>query len=308
MELNWDEVPVQQLAESSLRMIHQQALKKGIRVSCHTDPDIPFLFGDPRRLKQMLINLLSNAVKFTPDGGSVGLEITGDRDKGEIHLKVEDNGIGIPAEEQERLFRPFVQVGNSVTRSDGGTGLGLALVYRMTQLHGGRVEVESTPGKGSLFTIHLPWKKTEGEAEHIPKPGSKESTDLYFPADTTILVAEDNPTIQSLLREYLEKQGLQVLLASDGESVLALTKEHRPDLVLMDVQLPVMDGLETVHRLRQDPALNKTTVIALTALAMPGDRERCLEAGMDDYISKPVGMWELLQLIASHLSRAQRHG
>jgi PAS domain S-box-containing protein len=308
MELNWDQVPAQQLAESSLRMIHQQAQKKGIQVSCHTDTDIHFVFGDPRRLKQMLINLLSNAVKFTPDGGSVRLEITSDQEKSEILLQVKDNGIGIPAEELERLFRPFVQVGNSVAHTDGGTGLGLALVYRMTQLHGGRVEVESTPGEGSLFTIHLPWEKTEREKALAPKSRTAKPTDLYFPEDTTILVAEDNPTIQSLLREYLEKHGLRVLLATDGESVLALAEEHHPDLVLMDVQLPVMDGLETVHRMRQNPTLNKITVIALTALAMPGDRERCLEAGMDDYISKPVGMWELLQLIASHLNRAQRRG
>jgi PAS domain S-box-containing protein len=308
MELNWDEVPVQQLAESSLRMIHQQAQKKGLQVSCQTDPDIQFVFGDPRRLKQMLINLLSNAVKFTPEGGSVGLEIAADRPKGEIRLRVRDNGIGIPTEEQERLFRPFVQVDNSITRLDGGTGLGLALVYRMAQLHGGRVEVDSTPGKGSVFTIYLPWKKPDMEAGPTQKPRPSESADFHFSKDATVLVAEDNATIQALLRDYLEKHGLRVLLAADGKSVLALAEEHHPDLVLMDVQLPVMDGLETVHRMRQDPELNKITVIALTALAMPGDRERCLEAGMDDYISKPVGMRELLQLIASHLSRAQKHG
>jgi PAS domain S-box-containing protein len=308
MELNLDEVPVQQLAESSLRMIHQQAQKKGIQVSCHTDPNIWFVFGDPRRLKQMLINLLSNAVKFTPDGGSVSLEIVGDHPSGEIKLRVRDDGIGIPIEEQERLFRPFVQIDNSITRLDGRTGLGLALVYRMAQLHGGRVGVESSPGKGSVFTIHLPWKKPDVENGPTAKPGPSKSIDVHFPKDATILVAEDNATIQSLLCEYLEKHGLQVLVASDGKSALALAKEHRPDLMLLDVQLPVMDGLETVHRMRQDPELNKITVIALTALAMPGDRERCLEAGMDDYISKPVGMRELLQLISSHLSRAQRHG
>jgi CheY-like chemotaxis protein len=289
-------------------MIHQQAQKKGLQVSCQTDPDIQFVFGDPRRLKQMLINLLSNAVKFTPEGGSVGLEIAADRPKGEIRLRVRDNGIGIPTEEQERLFRPFVQVDNSITRLDGGTGLGLALVYRMAQLHGGRVEVDSTPGKGSVFTIYLPWKKPDMEAGPTPKPRPSESADFHFSKDATVLVAEDNATIQALLRDYLEKHGLRVLLAADGKSVLALAEEHHPDLVLMDVQLPVMDGLETVHRMRQDPELNKITVIALTALAMPGDRERCLEAGMDDYISKPVGMRELLQLIASHLSRAQKHG
>jgi CheY-like chemotaxis protein/two-component sensor histidine kinase len=308
MELNWDEVPAQQLAESTLRMIHQQAQKKGLRVSRHIDPGIRFIHGDPRRLKQMLINLLSNAVKFTPEGGSVELEITGDRDEGEIQLKVRDDGIGIPPEELERLFRPFVQVGNSVTHAEGGTGLGLALVYRMTQLHGGRVEVESTPGKGSLFTIHLPWRESETEANTVPETSSAESMTIDFPEGSTILVAEDNPTIQSLLREYLEKHGLRVLLANDGETALTLAREHAPDLILMDIQLPVMDGLETVHRMRQDPALNKVIAIALTALAMPGDRERCLEAGMDDYISKPVGMRELLQLIASHLSRLRRKG
>jgi two-component system, sensor histidine kinase len=307
MELTRDEVPVQQLAESSLRMIRQQAQKKGLHVTSDIDPGVRLVWGDPRRLKQVLINLLGNAVKFTPEGGAIGLEVRGDRDKGEIQFRVRDSGIGIPAHELGRLFRPFVQVGNSVTRSDGGTGLGLALVYRMTQLHGGRVEVESAPGKGSLFTVFIPWSEAGTESSLPPESDATEPGSLVFPDDATILVAEDNPTIQSLLREYLEKYGLRVLLVNDGRSALEQIQQYRPDLVLMDVRLPVMDGLETVGRVRQDPALNRVIVIALTALAMPGDRERCLEAGMDDYVSKPVGMRELMLLIASHLNRGQRH-
>jgi len=307
MELSWDEVPVQQLAESSLRMIRQQAQKKSLQVTSDIEPGVGIVWGDSRRLKQVLINLLGNAVKYTPEGGAIGLEIRGDRESGEIQFLVRDNGIGIPAQELGRLFRPFVQVGGSITRSDGGTGLGLALVYRMTQLHGGWVEVDSTPGKGSLFTVHIPWSESGTEAGSVSEARKTDSMSLVFPDGATVLVAEDNQTIQSLLREYLEKYGLRVLLVNNGKSALEQVQEKRPDLVLMDVRLPVMDGLETVSRIRQDPALNRVIVIALTALAMPGDRERCLEAGMDDYISKPVGMRELMLLIASHLNRAHRH-
>ncbi len=307
MELNLDEVLVQQLAESSLRMIRQQAQKKGLRVTSDIDPDVRILWCDPRRLKQVLINLLGNAVKFTPERGKISLEIEGDQERDEVMFRVRDNGIGIPESELGRLFRPFVQVGDAIARKDGGTGLGLALVYRMTQLHGGRVEVESSPGKGSLFTVYLPWNRSADESYHAHDSDKSESGAMVFPDGATVLVAEDNPTIQNLLQEYMERNGLQVLIAGDGESALAIAKEQHPDLILMDVQLPVMDGLETVSRIRADSELNRMVVIALTALAMPGDRERCLEAGMDDYISKPVGMRELMLLIASHLNRAKRH-
>jgi PAS domain S-box-containing protein len=307
MELSWDDVPVQQLAESSLRLIHQQALIKGLQVSTQIDPDVHIIRGDPRRLKQVLINLLGNAVKYTPDGGAIGLEIEGHREQNEVVLRVRDNGIGIPQEELGGLFRPFMQVGNTITRSGDGTGLGLALVYRMTELHGGCVEVESTPGKGSLFAIRLPWNENEEDGITATEDGKEESGRLEIPGDVSIIVAEDNPTIQSLLQEYLKKHLSRVLLANSGDEVLHLAKEERPDLILMDVQLPVMDGLETVHLIRQEPELSHIPVIALTALAMPGDRERCLEAGMDDYISKPVGMKELLHLIASHVNRRRAH-
>ncbi len=303
MELSWDEVPVQQLAESSLRLIHQQAQKKGLQVSTRIDPDVHIIRGDPRRLKQVLINLLGNAVKYTPDGGAIGLEIEGHREQNEVVIRVRDNGIGIPQEELGQLFRPFMQVGNTITRSGDGTGLGLALVYRMTELHGGCVEVESAPGKGSLFAIRLPWNETENGETAAPETGTADNGHLALPDDISVIVAEDNPAIQSLLKEYLEKHLSRVLLATSGDEVLKLAKQNRPDLILMDVQLPVMDGLETVHLIRQEPELSRIPVIALTALAMPGDRERCLEAGMDDYISKPVGMKELLQLIASHINR-----
>ncbi len=306
MELNWDEVAALQLAEGSLRMVRQQAEKKGQRLESSVDPGVATVSCDPRRLKQVLINLLDNAVKFTPEGGVVGLEIAGDRERDEVLISVRDDGVGIPREELGRLFRPFVQLGNTLTRSDGGTGLGLALVGRIVQLHGGRVEVESAPGQGSRFTVHIPWgggkaRRTGGEP---PRPGSAEVP--VFPPGTTVLVAEDNPTIRSLFAEYLAQYGLRVLQAANGEEVLETARRERPDLILMDVRLPVMDGFEAVHRIRQDPELNRMPVIALTALAMPGDRERCLESGMDDYISKPVGMRELVRQLAAHLERPAR--
>ena len=306
MELSWDEVPVLQLAESSLRMIRQQARKKQLRIWSDVDANVSMIWCDARRLKQVLINLLDNAVKFTPEGGAIRLEIAGDQGKNEVRLAVRDEGVGIPKQELGRLFRPFVQLGNTLSRSNGGTGLGLALVGRIAQLHGGRVEVESTPGKGSVFSVHIPWKRLEDQRGEDKESRSRDIEEPVFPAGTAILVAEDNPTIRSLVAGYLEQKGLRVFQAGNGEEVLTLAKRERPDLILMDVRLPVMDGLETVHRLRQDPELNRMPVIALTALAMPGDKERCLESGMDDYISKPVGMRELVRQVASHLNRVDR--
>ena len=294
-------VDVHAACESSLRMVRQLSHKKGLQVQFDIDADIDFITADERRLKQMLVNLLSNAVKFTPATGQVGLEVRGDRTNQSMQFTVWDTGIGISREDQTRLFQPFVQVNPALTRETGGTGLGLALVAQMVQMHGGSVGLESEPGQGSRFYFILPWHKdtplqtdnqqpvlqvSETESHPTPKTGTQ-----------TILLVEDTETSIMTIRQYLEHIGYRVEVARNGRDGLKAARQFKPDLILMDVQMPMMDGLETIRKLRTEAEFQKTPIIALTAFAMSGDRERCMAAGATDYMSKPVKLKELVTVI-----------
>jgi CheY-like chemotaxis protein/anti-sigma regulatory factor (Ser/Thr protein kinase) len=300
MELAWDTVPVIQLCEASLRLIGQSAKRKKLHVTSDVDPLCGTLQCDARRMKQLLVNLLGNAVKFTPEGGDIGLNVTTDSAKGQIHFTVWDTGIGIPEALQQKLFQPFVQLDSQLTRRYSGTGLGLALVYRMAELHGGRVSVESTPGEGSRFSVYLPWKMEQVMQDAALDKSYQQSADPVR-GRPKLLLADDNKINADMLARYLRSMGYEVSLASDGVEVVASALASPPDIILMDIQLPNMDGLEATRRLRSHAKLRYTPIIALTALAMPGDRERCMEAGVDDYLSKPVGLKELHQVLHSWL-------
>lgn len=304
MVLKWDYLPVDQLAEASLRMVRQPANRKRHRLIQRIDPAIKLIHGDGRRLKQLLVNLLGNAIKFTPEGGDIGLDISILDDKTGIEISVWDNGIGIEAQQQQHLFEPFVQLDNDSTRRYSGTGLGLTLVKRMTELHGGKVSVESKPGEGSRFTITLPWSPEDNDAHHHKLPREHENeapVEREALAEKTVLLTEDNPANSAMVRDFLQLQGFRVVSAGSGTEALKLAYEQLPDVILMDIQLSDMDGLEVTRQLRKHPLLAKTPIIALTALAMPGDRERCLEAGMDDYLSKPAGLKEIYQRLLNYL-------
>jgi len=301
--LNISEVEVKQVCQASQRMINELALKKQQKVSLNVDEGIGSIWVDERRLKQMLVNLLSNAVKFTPAGGQLGLHVTGDRKEKRVMFTVWDNGIGIRAADLDRLFQPFVQLDSSLAREAQGTGLGLALVAQMARLHGGSVGVESQPDQGSRFTVTLPWEpalatdpelrlKSTGKFRAI-RPDAKDRPIL--------LLIEDTREATIMLTDYLQSAGYQVLSARDALSGIDLAKRVRPDLILMDIQLPGMDGLEATRRLRSDPDFRTLPVIALTALAMPGDRERCLAAGATDYVTKPVSLKKLAATIDEYL-------
>jgi CheY-like chemotaxis protein/anti-sigma regulatory factor (Ser/Thr protein kinase) len=272
-------------------------MRKSIDLGFEDDMAVSNIHADPRRLKQILINLLTNAVKFTPKQGKVTLQVRSDAERDLVQFSVADTGIGIAREDMKKLFQPFSQVDSSLTREFEGTGLGLALVQRLTDLHGGSVEVESEPGKGSRFTVNIPWGRdtiAQMEAEdtgalnsaHGKQIATKESP----AARAVILLAEDNMANTLTISEYLESHGYEVLNALDGLQAIEMTERHNPALILMDIQMPALDGLEAMRRLRADPRFTSTPIIALTALAMPGDRERCLEAGADEYMSKPVGL------------------
>jgi CheY-like chemotaxis protein len=284
-------------------MIKQLAQKKQQEVTFEMDPGLGLMWADERRLKQMIVNLLGNAVKFTPEHGKLGLEVHGDEEANQIAITVWDNGIGIKQNDLARLFQPFVQLDSGLAREATGTGLGLALVAQMARLHGGSVNAVSEAGMGSRFTILLPWEPALAmdSAARMKITGKFRAIPLDAENKPTILLVEDTKEVVMMLKDYLELAGYRVFTAQDGVDGIVQARHVRPDLILMDVQMPHMDGFETTRKLRADPNFRYTPIIALTALAMPHDRERCLEAGMDEYISKPVNLKALVKIIQSCL-------
>lgn len=308
MELDVRAVSVERLCRASLSIVKELAEKKSLQVLYEVKGNVRVVAGDERRLKQMLVNLLSNAIKFTEAGRRIGLEVEGHPRQNEVTFTVWDEGIGIEEDKLQYLFKPFVQLDAGLTREYQGTGLGLALVAQIARLHGGRASVTSQPGQGSRFAVTLPWSPQEQNAE------AKVTGELRLPAKSSggkrsgkILVIEDTDTITALMEQYLSNAGYEVLTARNGVKGVILAKQARPDLILMDVMMPVMDGLEATRILRADKETAAIPIIAMTALAMPGDRERCLAAGMNDYLSKPIRMNELVDVIERHLEQQRKN-
>ena len=301
--LDINKVDIHSVCQASLRMIKQLAQKKNQEVSLKIDPGLGLMWADERRLKQMIVNLLGNAVKFTPEYGKLGLEVHGDEEANQVAITVWDNGIGIKQSDLARLFQPFVQLDSGLAREATGTGLGLALVAQMARLHGGSVSAISDAGTGSRFTILLPWEPALAmdPTARMRITGKFRALQFDETNKPTILLVEDTKEVVMMLKDYLELAGYKVFTAQDGTDGLVQARHVKPDLILMDVQMPGMDGFETTRKLRSDPNFKHTPIIALTALAMPHDRERCLEAGMDEYMSKPVNLKALVKIIQSFL-------
>jgi CheY-like chemotaxis protein len=319
IQLQIDSVSVSSVCQASLRLIKEAAQKKRLQVSTTFDGPMINLPADERRLKQILVNLLSNAVKFTPEGGKIGIDVTRDDVQEVVKITVWDTGVGILQEDLPRLFQPFVQLDSRLSRQYAGTGLGLALVRRMVEMHGGKVTVESEVGKGSRFIVVLPAKPEELAMSAAPEPvlaphlrattgthmASTFTAPLGHSADGSsklILLAEDNEMNIETVSDYLHAKGYRITIARSGTEAIQRAQEDKPDLILMDIQMPDLDGLEATRRIRSDSnvRLAKTPIIAVTALAMPGDRERCLQAGANDYFSKPVNFREMLAAIEAH--------
>jgi PAS domain S-box-containing protein len=300
MKLDISQVRLDTVVNNSVRLVQDQAHQKNIQIEVLLDQQAIYLLADPMRLKQMLSNLLVNAIKFTPNGGRVGVEVNGDVAGGKINLMVWDTGPGISWEFIPRMFKPFEQADPKGQRYTG-SGLGLYLVQKMADMHGGGVQVESEPGKGSRFTISLPWK----EMNNV-RPVSLEIEDSgladrpVFNTHPVILVAEDNEIALSVMADALKARGCQVLEARNGKEVLDQMEGPMVNMILMDIQMPEMDGLEAIRFLRSR-GFTHTPIFALTAAALPGDRERCLAAGANEYFSKPVDMALLMRTMKARL-------
>jgi signal transduction histidine kinase/ligand-binding sensor domain-containing protein/DNA-binding NarL/FixJ family response regulator len=307
--------------EEAVALLAAQAARKGLEIGCRVDPAVPALIeSDATRLRQVLVNLLGNAVKFTAAGEVLVLVEAcspPQLERGamvELRFAVRDTGIGISADRMHRLFRPFSQADSSTSRLYGGTGLGLAICHRLAQGLGGRIWVESKPGEGSTFWFTIRCRVVDtalppdGGEVSPGGPRENESADRIAGSGLPplrILVAEDNVVNQKVALLLLQRLGYAADLAADGEETLAALRRQRYDVILMDVQMPGMDGLETTRRIRDEwPAAERPRIIAVTANALREDRETCLSAGMDDYLSKPVLLEDLRAALCRGLGAA----
>ncbi|MBD2176311.1 PAS domain S-box protein [Pseudanabaena sp. FACHB-1998] len=347
LDLEISKVDIEELCQSSLTFVKQQAFKKQIRLKARLPKDLGVMDLDERRIRQVLINLLNNAIKFTPIAGQVTLAvhyepmdinlsepislvrlrkpINLDDQKGcyigfqkYLCISVIDTGIGISEADQAKLFKPFIQIDSNLNRQYEGTGLGLALVKKIVELHRGDVILRSQRGSGSNFTVRLPYvcKPEEFADLDLQKSSSllissnlnnHESIKEISFSETNInnnpliLIAEDNEANLITFSSYLEAKNYRTLIAKNGVEAIAFTKSHHPDLILMDIQMPTVDGLEAIRQIRIDDNSKNIPIIALTALTMDGDREKCLEAGATDYLSKPVKLKQMTMLIQQYL-------
>ena len=295
-DLTLEDIDLAQVIEDSLALVHPDAAAKGVKL---TPPSIlgPLpITADRRRIQQVLLNLISNAVKFTDRGGEAGVSVTS-RD-GKVIVKVFDTGVGIPSDHIARVFAPFHQVDSSLARSRAGAGLGLALAKRLAEMHRGSLTVSSRVGDGTEFTLTLPLlghsgRKQETDPESIPDLGLD---------GARVLVAEDNGVNRVLMTDLLRLAGCEVLEAVDGEQALAVARSETPDLVVLDIMLPVMDGISVARLLKKDPNTRGIRIIAVTALAMSDDRERIMNAGCDAYLAKPFTHDQYLKAVTDVLT------
>ncbi|MBL8216692.1 MAG: response regulator [Bryobacterales bacterium] len=306
MTVDPTDIDLQATVEGVAALLRSRALEKGITLSLEWKRGTPrYVRGDPSRIRQVLMNLAGNAIKFTERGnvhivaGRDASEPAGDR----ILFSVVDTGIGIDAATAERLFRPFTQADSATTRKFGGTGLGLAISRQLVELMGGEIGVRSEPGKGSTFWFYLPLPLAESKpVTALPGHPARVASPLH---QGNVLLVEDNPVNARVALRLLQKLGHRVTAVSNGREALEVTRSVTFDLILMDLQMPEMDGYQaTLEIRRRERGARHTPIVALTASAMECDREHCVRCGMDDFLPKPLDAERLAETVGRWLSQA----
>ncbi len=304
MEVQWETVNLPGLCRNVLALVKEKAANKGLKLLLNIDSSVTTLVADPLRLKQMLLNLLFNAIKFT-NTGTVGLKVF---TKGIfVHFTVWDTGTGISQADQTKLFQPYFQITNSAASGEEGTGLGLVVTRKLAEAHGGCVQVESELERGSSFTIILPLTPMgEPWKDAVENLGETSFLSLSSPLPVTsnisreiLLVENDSPNAE-LMEIYLGNLGYQVTWVNNAAKMWESLQQLEPSIILMDVNLPDGNGLDLVRQLRENYQYQMIPIIAQTAMAMKGDRENCLKAGVNDYISKPIDLQLLASLVAKY--------
>jgi signal transduction histidine kinase len=307
LEVRREDADVAELLQDSVTMLRPQAGKKNLHVEARCELDGPARV-DPRLVRQVLVNLLSNAVKFTPEEGRIEASARFEGD--DLVIRVTDSGIGIAEEDQEKIFHEFYQADATYAKRYQGTGLGLALVRRMMTVHGGSVTVTSTRGRGSSFQCVFPDAKASrpahATAARAVEPRRGESDARRLPGEivrgSTVLVVEDNPVNRKLARNVLRSRGYRVLEADTGEEGLEIARSERPHLILMDLELPGLNGVEATRRLKADPQTRGIPVVALSSHVEAQDEARAREAGCVGFIAKPIRLSRFPQQVGAYLA------
>lgn len=304
-------VSMRKLCESALDLVRQDAHRKSINLTLEEKTSLANLIADERRMRQVLVNLLSNAIKFTPDSGTVKLSVGLEWKPNPVAIfTVIDSGIGIAEHDYRQIFEPFFQLDQGLDRQFEGTGLGLTLVKKLVEMHGGEVDVKSKVGNGTEFKVRIPWTGEIPEEAPLSETTSENRDSQQQTAKKLdrcegikILLVEDNQVNRDTIESYLTAQGAKLTCAQDGIEAIEAFKNGTYDVILMDIQMPRMDGFVAMQRIRalEEPPQH-TPIIALTALALAGDAEKCMNAGADEYLSKPFKLSLLTEFILKYSS------
>jgi two-component system, sensor histidine kinase and response regulator len=295
---------LRKLLEEAIQSLAAQTKGRNLDLKCDVAEEVPdHLLGDAQRLRQVIVNLVGNGIKFTSEGEVCLAVRLGSRTSDEVvlHFAVSDTGIGISAADQQRIFAPFMQVDNSTTRRYGGTGLGLAIASDLIRMHGGQLRLSSEPGQGSTFSFDARFALASSAAPAVSPAIATSLIPKRNSPPLKILLAEDTPASRKVVCQILQKRGHEVRIAVDGQQAVDAVKQAKFDVVLMDVQMPHMDGLQATATIRATEPMGAPPlpIIAMTAHAMKGDRQRCLAAGMNAYLAKPIDVFKLIELVES---------
>lgn len=297
MDVAIEPFPPDECVNATVSMLNAQIRHKKLTVEIETAKSVSLIYGDLRKCKQIMLNLLSNALKYTGEGGRIIIKTELDRAEG-IRISVSDTGIGIPPEEHEKIFSEFHQTDRARDEQLGGTGIGLALTKRLVELHGGKIGVESEVGKGSRFWFTLP---QDGKRAALMGETKDGETQVGLAREKRILVVEDNEINLAMILDMLSLHGHRVVVARNGVEAIDLAKTHSPELILMDIRMPVMDGLEATRRLRAMEQFKELPIVALTASAGSDSEEMCLAAGCSAHLPKPVQTKQLFEMLDRYL-------